>query len=164
MPFFIALIIIVVVAYLWINHTRYTSDIGVKIDDSVRLTAQRLRPNHKIRMRPVESIEDNRLAIAAIGAAFIKLDVLPTSRQRQVLTAQMRSILMMDSAETQKIIVLGRCLTVKYGGAERAIARLSCKLYKLFGIEQIVLLVHIPKLYSNDPSGAVEDIKPSMRH
>ena len=113
MPFIIALIVIIVVAYLWIYHPRNSGDVMVNTGNSLQLSTQRLKLNHQMNMHPSETIEDRQLTIAEIASAIIQLDVLHTSRQRQLLTSQIRSILRVYSAEAKEMILLRRCLTVR---------------------------------------------------
>ena len=82
-------------------------------------------------VHPVESIEDPRLAIAAIANAFIEPDDLPTAEHRQLLQVQLRSKLRADADEAEEMEVLGRWFMSECGGADPAIARLSRKLYKI---------------------------------
>jgi hypothetical protein len=84
-------------------------------------------------VHPVESIEDPRLAIAAMATAFIELDDLPTAEQRQLLQVQLRSKLRADAGEAEEMEVLGRWFMSECGGADPAIACLSRKLYKIGG-------------------------------
>ncbi len=166
----IALIVIIAVAYFWANRARNTHDVVGEVadmSDDVRIAARRFGVSRQMNMHPVESIEDPRLAIAAIGAAFIELDALPTADQRQLLTVQIRSTLRVDTAEAGELNILGRWLMTQCGGAEPAIARLSRKLYKLGGTEQMAPLMSVldgsVTNLSDRQRDAVEDITRAMR-
>lgn len=136
MPFLIALAGIIVTAYIWANRAsnarNVVSDVADMAND-VRLAARRFGFRRQAQVHPVESIEDPRLAMAAIATSFIELDDLPTAEQRQLLIVQLRSELRADAQEAEEMEVLGRWFMNECGGAEPAIARLSRKLFKLDG-------------------------------
>ncbi|MGJ8611516.1 MAG: hypothetical protein ACSHWY_10490 [Octadecabacter sp.] len=170
MPFILALIGIIGAAYYWANRAQNARHIVGDVADmanDVRLAARRFGFSRKMNVHPVESIEDPRLAIAAIGAAFIELDDLPTVEQRQRLSLQLRSKLRADAAEAEEMEVLGRWFMAECGGAEPAVARLSRKLYKLGGAEQMEPLMEILKgsvtSLSDKQRDALEDITRAMR-
>ena len=171
MPFIIALLGIIGAAYFWANRARNARDMMGEVADmanDVRLAARRFGFTRKMNVHPVESIEDPRLAIASIAAAFIELDDLPTAEQRQLLIVQLRSKLRADAEEAEEMGVLGRWFMNECGGAEQAIARISRKLYKLGGAEQMEPLMDLLKAsVSNDLSArqrdALEDITRAMR-
>ncbi len=170
MPFIIALLGIIGTAYFWANRARNTRDVVSGVADmanDVRLAARRFGFSRKMNVHPVESIEDTRLAIAAIATSFIELDDLPTSDQCQLLTVQIRSQLRADANEAEEMEVLGRWFMNECGGAEPAVARLSRKLYKLGGAEQMEPLMAVLKggvtELSQRQREALEDITRAMR-
>ena len=170
MPFILALLGIIGAAYFWAqrasNARNVVGDVADMAND-VRLAARRFGFSRKMNVHPVESIEDPRLAIAAIATSFIELDDLPTADQRQLLTVQLRSKLRADAAEAEEMEVLGRWFMSECGGAEPAIARLSRKLYKIGGAEQMEPLMDILKAsvtsLSDRQREALEDITRAMR-
>ncbi|MCF2904320.1 hypothetical protein L0666_04925 [Octadecabacter sp. CECT 8868] len=170
MPFIIALLGIVGAAYFWAQRARNARDVVGDVADmanDVRLAARRFGFSRKLNVHPVESIEDPRLAIASIATAFIELDDLPTAEQRQLLTVQIRSVLRANAEETEEMEVLGRWFMTECGGAEPAIARISRKLYKLGGAEQMDPLMTVLKgsvtSLSDRQREALEDITRAMR-
>ncbi len=171
MPFLIALAGIIVAAYVWSQRARNARDMAVEVADmanDVRLAARRFGFRRKTNIHPVESIEDPRLAIASIATAFLELDDLPTAEQRQRLTVQIRSQLRATQEEAQEMEVLGRWFMSECGGAEPAIARLSRKLYKLGGTEQMEPLIALLKAsvsegLSERQRDALDDIKRALR-
>jgi len=118
-------------------------------------------------VHPVESIEDPRLAIAAIGSAFLELDDLPTAEQRKLLQVQIRSKLRANAEEAEEMEVLGRWFMSECGGADPAVARISRKLYKIGGAEQMEPLLELLKAsvttLSDRQRDALDDIKRAMR-
>jgi len=171
MPILVALLGIIATAYFWAQRARNARDVAGSVADlanDVRLAARRFGFNRKLNIHPVESIEDPRLAIAAVAVSFIELDDLPTAEQRQLLTVQLRANLNASAEEAQEMEVLGRWFMNECGGAEPAIARLSRKLYKLGGAEQMIPLMETLKAavttdLSNRQQDALEDITRAMR-
>ena len=171
MPFLIALIGIIGAAYYWTNRARNAQNVAGEVLDmanDVRLAARRFGFRRKTNLHPVECIEDPRLAIATIATAFIELDDLPTAEDRARLHLQLRSKLRADAKEAEEMEVLGRWFMAECGGAEPAIARLSRKLYKLGGSEQMRPLIEILKAsiigeLSNKQRDALDDIQRAMR-
>lgn len=170
MPFLLALLGIIGAAYFWAQRARNARDMLGDVADmanDVRLAARRFGFSRKMNTHPVESIEDPRLAIAAIATSFIELDDLPTAEQRQLLTVQLRSKLRADAAEAEEMEVLGRWFMTECGGAEPAVARLSRKLYKLSGADHMEPLMDILKASVSELSerqrDALEDITRAMR-
>ncbi len=171
MPFLIALIGIIGAAYYWTNRARNARDMAGEVMDmanDVRLAARRFGFKRQTNLHPVESIEDPRLAIAAIATSFLELDDLPTAEDRKLLTVQLRSKLRADADEAQEMEVLGRWFMTECGGAEPAIARLSRKLYKLGGAEQMEPLMAVLKGsatsdLSEKQRDALDDIQRAMR-
>ncbi|MEL6957658.1 MAG: hypothetical protein AAGL89_01755 [Pseudomonadota bacterium] len=171
MPILIAIVGILVTAYIWANRASRARDVAGDVMDmanDVRLAARRFGFRRNTNVHPVESIEDTRLAIASIATAFIELDDLPTAEQRQRLTVQLRSQLRADAAEAEEMEVLGRWFMSECGGAEPAVARLSRKLYKLGGSEQMEPLMNLLKAsvtgeLSSRQRDALEDIQRALR-
>jgi len=171
MPFLIALVGIIGAVYYWTNRARNARDVAGEVMDmanDVRLAARRFGFKRQSNLHPVESIEDPRLAIASIATCFIELDGLPTEEDRKRLTIQLRSRLRADADEAQEMEVLGRWFMTECGGADPAISRLSRKLYKLGGAEQMEPLIDILKQavvsdLSDKQRDALDDIQRAMR-
>jgi len=170
-PIILAIIGILAAAFFWAQRARNARDAVGEIADmanDVRLAARRFGFSRKMNVHPVESIEDPRLAIASIATAFIELDDLPTAEQRKKLTVQLRSKLRLDAKEAEEMEILGRWFMSECGGADPAIARLSRKLYKLGGAEQIEPLMDVLKgamigPLSDKQREALDDITRAMR-
>jgi len=171
MPFLIALVGIIGAVYYWSNRARNARDVAGEVMDmanDVRLAARRFGFKRQSNLHPVESIEDPRLAIASIATCFIELDGLPTEEDRKRLSIQLRSRLRADADEAQEMEVLGRWFMAECGGADPAISRLSRKLYKLGGAEQMEPLIDILKQavvsdLSDKQRDALDDIQRAMR-
>lgn len=171
MPFLIALVGIIGAVYYWSNRARNARDVAGEVMDmanDVRLAARRFGFKRQSNLHPVESIEDPRLAIASIATCFIELDGLPTEEDRKRLSIQLRSRLHADADEAQEMEVLGRWFMAECGGADPAISRLSRKLYKLGGAEQMEPLIDILKRavvsdLSDKQRDALDDIQRAMR-
>ena len=170
MPFLVALLGIIGAAYFWAQRARNARDVMGDVADmanDVRLAARRFGFSRKMNVHPVESIEDPRLAIAAIGSAFLELNDLPTAEQRKLLQVQIRSKLLASAEEAEEIEILGRWFMTECGGAEPAVARISRKLYKIGGADQMEPLMDILKAsvttLSDRQRDALEDITRAMR-
>ena len=170
MPFLLALLGIIGAAYFWAQRARSARNAVGDVADmanDVRRAARRFGFSRKMNVHPVESIEDPRLAIVSIATSFIELDDLPTAEQRQRLAVQLRSKLRVDAAEAEEMEVLGRWFMTECGGAVPAIARLSRKLYRIGGAEQVEPLLDILKgsitSLSDRQRDALEDITRAMR-
>ena len=171
MPFLIALVGIIGAVYYWTNRARNARDVAGEVMDmanDVRLAARRFGFKRQSNLHPVESIEDPRLAIASIATCFIELDGLPTQEDRKRLSVQLRSRLRADAVEAEEMEVLGRWFMAECGGADPAISRLSRKLYKLGGTEQMEPLIDILKQavvsdLSDKQRDALDDIQRAMR-
>jgi hypothetical protein len=170
MPFLVALLGIIGAAYFWAQRARNARDVMGDVADmanDVRLAARRFGFSRKMNVHPVERIEDPRLAIAAIGSAFLELDDLPTAEQRKLLQVQVRSKLRASAEEAEEMEILGRWFMTECGGAEPAVARISRKLYKIGGADQMEPLMDILKAsvttLSDRQRDALEDITRAMR-
>ena len=96
------------------------------------------------------------------------MDGLPTQEDRKRLSVQLRSRLRADAVEAEEMEVLGRWFMAECGGADPAISRLSRKLYKLGGTEQMEPLIDILKQavvsdLSDKQRDALDDIQRAMR-
>lgn len=156
MPVLMAILGIIGAAYFWTQRARNArymlGDVGDMAND-VRLATRRFGFTRKMNVHPVESIE---------------LDDLPTAEQRQLLQVQLRSKLRADADEAEEMEVLGRWFMSECGGADPAIARLSRKLYKIGGAEQMEPLMDVLKSTVKDglsdrQRDALEDITRAMR-
>lgn len=156
MPVLMAILGIIGAAYFWTQRARNARDMLGDVGDmanDVRLATRRFGFTRKMNVHPVESIE---------------LDDLPTAEQRQLLQVQLRSKLRADADEAEEMEMLGRWFMSECGGADPAIARLSRKLYKIGGAEQMEPLMDVLKSTVKDglsdrQRDALEDITRAMR-
>lgn len=116
---------------------------------------------------PVEGIDDARIAICALAQAFIELDKLPTSDQREKLTVLLRSELRCNAAEAEEMEVLGRWLMQQCQTPDAAVSRLSRRLFKIDGDASWAVLQNmLTDLVSGELStaqvDAITDIKRAL--
>ena len=172
MPFLIALAGIAAAVYFFVIRARNAADVAhdvVDMANDVRLAARRFGFVRRTNVHPVESIDDPRLAIAALATAFLELDDLPTAEQRAALTLQLRTTLRADTAEAEEMSVLGHWFVSECGGPQPAIARLSRKLMKQDGVAQVDPLLTVlgkitgPAGLSDKQRDALDDIKRAFR-
>ena len=99
----------------------------------VRNAPRKLAFRRQLNAHPVEGIDDPRIAICAIGQAFLELERLPTQEQRHRFNLLLRTKLNATDAEAEEMEVLGRWLMAQCNDAKAAIPRLGRRLHKLDG-------------------------------
>jgi len=82
---------------------------------------------------PVEGIDDARLAISALGHAFLALDDLPTREARAQLDVVLRKTYGLSDEDAVEMQSLSVWLVDQCGGAQAAVSRLGRRLYKIDG-------------------------------
>ena len=174
MPFLLGIIAFATAAYFFVLRARRGAEIATELMDAaqdVKAAARRFGFSRKQNVHPVDSIEDPKLAIGTLAAAFIELDDLPTSDTRNALYVQLRKHLQLGEEGAQEIAVLGRWFVESCGGAQAAVTRTSRRLYKLDGGATFDLLMSTIQgtmtMTASDLSdrqrGALEDIKRAFR-
>ena len=157
MPVLIALAGIVgaIVFYLLRARSaaRAVSDLSDMAND-VRLAARRFGFRRTAAQHPVETLEDPSVAVAAIAAAYLELDDLPTREQQAALSAALERYTRLAPSEVEESLILGRWLTGQCGGASQAVPRLAKRLYKLGGVDWFLPLMEILKAVSAAGTGA----------
>ncbi len=129
-------------------------DAATVIKNAPRKLAFRKQTN----AHPVEGIDDPRIAICAIGQAFIELDDLPTLDQREHMGQQLCTVVGCSQDEADEMQILGRWLMNQCQGPEQAVTRLGLRLYKIDGDASWVLLQEfLGSLVQNDLSSAQID-------
>jgi hypothetical protein len=148
MPYLIALVGLIVGAYLWIQRARMAAEAthelaGVAQD--VLAAAKRFGFRRKLNLHPVESLEDPDVAIAGAGVAFLELGGLPTAEQQDKLIASLQSHLGQSQNKAEEAAILGRWLVAESGGALPGLERLTRRLYKLRGAPSFQPLMSVLK-------------------
>lgn len=139
--------------------------------NDVRLAARRFGFRRQANLHPAESIEDPNIAISGIASAFLELDELPTSDQREALAWEMTKVMGVNKSDADELCVLGRWMVSECGGADPAIARLSRKLFRLSPQSFAPLLTLVSGTLAKSSSGglnarqtdALEDVKRAFR-
>lgn len=173
MPILLALISAATVAYFWFNRARNTVDIAGDLANAandVRLAARRFGFRRRANIHPVESIEDPDVAVAALAAAFLELDELPTSEQRMALESGLSRSLTLPQKDAAELTVLGHWFVGECGTPGQAVARISRKLFKLNGGDSFEPLMDILGAIaaagnglSDNQKDALEDVKRAFR-
>lgn len=150
------------------SNPREAFDVAHDAATTLKNAPRRLAFRRQTKAHPVEGIDDARIAIAAIGQAFIELDELPTKEQRDRLHVLLRSRLRSEEEETQEMSVLGRWLLEQCNGAKPAVTRLGRRLYKIDGDKSWDLMQDIlgelsGQNLSQSQIGAVEDLRLALR-
>ncbi|WP_420859387.1 hypothetical protein [Marivivens marinus] len=147
MPFIIAAIGAIAAAYFFVVRARNTADMASELIDlakEVPLAARRFGFRRRANQHPVEGVDDARVAVAAIAAAFLELDSLPTQDMRQRFHLQLRSQMRISDEDATELAVLARWLVEQCNGAKTAIPRLARRLFKIDGsnsFEQLLTII-----------------------
>ncbi|MFK7752825.1 MAG: hypothetical protein AB8B51_09760 [Sedimentitalea sp.] len=124
------------------NAAHAASDLADMAND-VRLAARRFGFRRRGDLHPAESIEDPKLAIATLAMAYQELDGAPTQDQRDQLSLSLRKHLTLDQGGASEAMVLGRWMVAQCGGPDAAVSRISRKLFRLGGAEQLAPLISV---------------------
>lgn len=153
MPLIIALMGILIAAYVWSTRVRRARDITVDLADmanDVRLAARRFGFSRKADTHPVDSIDDPNLTITAIAASYLELTDLPTKEQRDYLNVKIRAELRVSQQDADEMSILGRWLMGECGGPQPAIARLGRRLARIGHASDAEALLSILRALSAD--------------
>lgn len=160
MPFLIAALGIALTVYFFVIRARNAAHVAGDLMDmagDVRAAARRFGFKRKTNVHPVETIEDPRLAIAAIATGFLEMDDLPTKDQREALRGSLRQQFGINDAEAEEMTILGHWFVSECGGAEPAINRLVRKLLKLQGRDGFQPLLEVVNATVSAGSGGLND-------
>lgn len=155
--------------WFWVRRNpREAIDVAADAATTLKNAPRRLAFRKQTTAHPVEGIDDPRIAICALGQAFIELDSLPTAEQRQRLHDTVVSTLNCTPQEAEEMEILGRWLLTQCNGAESAVPRLARRLYKIDGsssytIVQTILSNVLQGELSSKQVSAIDDIKSSLR-
>jgi hypothetical protein len=148
MPYVIALVGIVIGAYIWLQRARTAAEatnelVGVAQD--VMAAARRFGFRRRHNLHPVESLEDPDVAIAGAGIAFLELGGLPTAEQQDKLIVSLQSHLGQSRSKAEEAVILGRWLVSECGGALPGLTRMVRRLHKLRGADSFQSLMAVLK-------------------
>lgn len=148
MPVILALIGAATAFYFLVIRARNAADMATDMMDmanDVRLAARRFGFKRRTNLHPVESIDDPKLAVAAIALSFLELNDLPTQDQRNAMIRQAQSTLGISKDDADEMMVLGRWLMSECGGPDQAISRISRKLQRIDGANSFDALMALIK-------------------
>jgi len=138
MHILIGLVGIAITAFFFLQRMQRRAEVAKDIFDlakdvpgDVRAAARRWGFKRRTDVHPVEAIEEPRLAIAGLGAAFIELDDLPTAETRKRLDIALRKHLEASAQEAEEMAVLGAWFVRECGGPDAAISRMARKLHRM---------------------------------
>jgi hypothetical protein len=173
MPALLALIGLISAAAFWIIRARNASNAAgelLEVANDVRLAARRFGFRRNSNLHPVESIEDEHTAIAALGVSFLELDALPAREHQSALGRGLQNELRVSLSDAEELMVLGRWLMNECKGAETAVSRLAKRLAKIGDEASFTRLMGVIKEVSSVSGGlsakqqtALSDIKRAFR-
>ncbi|MGB3314820.1 MAG: hypothetical protein WBB85_10440 [Albidovulum sp.] len=134
MPVILGLIGAITVAFIWIMRMRNAAEMTHEIAgvaQDVLSAARRLGFRRRMNLHPVESLDEPKLAIGALGIAFLELGGLPTAEQQNILLKSLQAHIGQSLDDAEETLILGRWLVNESNGPEPAITRLSRRLAKL---------------------------------
>ena len=134
MHIILGLIGLITVAYVWIWRMRSAAEMTQElagVAGDVMAAARRLGFRRKLNLHPAESVEEPKLAVGGLAAAFLELGGLPTAEQQDAMMTALQKHLDLGLKDAEETLILGRWLVGESGGAVPAISRLSRRLVKL---------------------------------
>ena len=126
-------------AYFLVMRARNGAEMAgelLEVADDIRAAARRWGFRRNRNVHPVEDVDDPRVAVAAIGTAFIALDDLPTADARHKLEASLARSQDLPANDAQELLILGQWLVENSGGPQQALPRLSKRLFRIGGNTQ----------------------------
>lgn len=174
MPFVLALLAAAAGAYFWITRARNAAQITHELLDvasDVRAAARRFGFRRRADVHPADQIEDPKVAIAAIGVAFLELDDYPTAEQRDALVRGLREGCSVSHKDAEELVILARWVVSQCNGPQMAVPRLSRALYRLSGQSDFNTLVGLVQTIAKFGKGelsplqktALEDVQRGLR-
>lgn len=160
MPYIVALLGLIGVAYFWIVRARAAADAARELTgvaQDVMAAARRFGFRQKRNSHPVDSLEDPDVAIAAAGIAFLELGGLPSTEQLDALTVSLQNRLGQSHNKAEEALILGRWLMMECGGAQPGLARLTRRLVKMKGLESFAPLMAVLRDVASGGRGVVSD-------
>ena len=134
MHFILGILGLAVAAYFLVIRARRGAEIThevLEVADDIRAAARRWGIRRKYNTHPVDDVDDPRVALAAIGSAFIALDDLPTADIRNRLQASLARAFDLPASDAQELVVLGQWLVENSGGPSQSIGRITRRLIKI---------------------------------
>lgn len=166
MPILIAILAAVAGAIWWWARSNPRDAINVA-DDALtiaRNAPRKIAFRRQTKAHPVEGVDDPRLAVATLGAAFIQLDDLPTREMRERLRDITRIIWKLPEEDADEIQSLSAWLIEQCDGPSPAVGRVARRLYKIDGaaswddFERLVGGITEGNL-SERQKGAIQDVR-----
>lgn len=136
MPFLLGALALAGAAYFWILRARNAANVTNELLDvanDVRLAARRFGFRRRSNQHVADTIEDPKVAVAALAVCFLELEDYPSAEQKAALVSALRENLRVSHTDAEELLILGRWIMGECNGASAAISRLSRKLHKLSG-------------------------------
>lgn len=173
MPIILTILGVLTAATVWIIRARNASNAAGELLEAakdVRLAARRFGFRRNSNLHPVESVEDESVAIAALGVSFLELDALPAREHQTALGRGLQRELRVPLSDAEELMVLGRWLMNECQGAESAVTRISKRLAKIGDAGSFTRMMGVIKEVSGVSDGlttkqqnALEDIKRAFK-
>ncbi len=112
--------------FIWrVRATAEAAKDIVEAADDIRAAARRFGHNRKTKINPLDTIEDSRVAAAAVMAAFARMDGDYTQEQLVAIKDECQSVFGTSEKEAVEIAGQSRWLMEQSANLDEAIRRLS---------------------------------------
>ena len=146
MPVLLGLLAAAAGVIFWIYRARDVAHAAKDLGDmagDVMSAARRFGFRRRYNEHPVDSLQDQDVAVAGAGVAFLEMAGLPSSQQQAALLVSLQHHLNVSHDRGQEAMILGRWLMSECGGAQPRFARLTRRLAKLSELERFEQLMAV---------------------
>ncbi|MEL6522935.1 MAG: hypothetical protein AAFQ66_18335 [Pseudomonadota bacterium] len=144
--------------FYWLHRARDAAeavDVVTDMATDVLGAARRFGFRRRADQHPVESIEDESLAGAALTMAFAELGSMPTEEQKRMLQQGFADTYNLDNKAAEEAMILGHWLISECGTTDAAVTRLAKKLLRIGGQSAVDPVLELVKTVVG-PSGLSE--------
>lgn len=170
MPFLIAIVGLLVAAFVWYNRIKQAGHFAGELKDAandVRLAARRFGFKRRSNVHPIDALDDARLAAAGIVAATVQMDGMWEQSMWDAMVQQAQSVFDVALDEAEEIVTFARWIAVQGGNPHEAVRRMSRRLKRLAGKDAMADTVQMirgvsgrgGRALSHDAQEAIETVE-----
>lgn len=173
MPVILTVLGLLAAAAIWIIRAGRAADAAGDLIDAakdVRLAARRFGFRRRANLHPVESVEEEEVAVAAIAVSFLELHGLPAREHQTALGRGLQRECAVSLTDAEELLVLGRWLMTQCTTPEAAVERLAKRLCRIGTEQSFTKLMGVIKeisavddTLSSRQKNALEDIQKAFR-